>query len=433
MPGRLGNFVCRLSVTLAVILASQSLEAGGGAARAQPQIDVRQRMPERAQYDEAVPIDIAVVNIGTAPAENVTVSWRLPAFHKLLEALPPPESIRDTLVWSVGSLAAGARRELHMRVCVTSGAATAELRSAVSVTFQTSVGNTCAAVIERPELTLGVNGPATGVLGNSVSFQINVANRGTSPAHEVTLRTQLPPGLWHPGGDDLENDIGTLAAGDSRTLTLPVTLKGVGDVSTRFELCARGLQVVQRQVVVHVQEIKIGLKACGPQLLYQSWSSSFDLVVRNEGSEVVRQAGLVAALPPRMAFVLASDRGRYDRATHRIYWDLGDLQPGEERTLLWNGVAWEVGEMEGRAVVTVGQQAYGQTTWKTRVAKATGDAQPAAMGGRDQQAATAGSPAAPAPEVKRAGWHPTTNFGQVQEPSTANRLPASLLECPKGP
>jgi uncharacterized repeat protein (TIGR01451 family) len=356
-------------------------------------------MPEHVEQDEAAPIEVRVANAGSEAAENVTVTAQLPAFQVLVEASPPARRLPNRLEWALGTLAPGGERTLHLRVRLARAAPTAELRSAVSVTFQTTVGHSCAALVRRPQLALDVTGPATGHLGEAVSFRIAVRNQGTSPARDVCLQSLLPPGLSHPGGSDLENSLGTLEPGESRIRTLSVTLTRAGVVRNHIRLCAQGLEPIEREVGLHVQELKLGLSALGPRLLYQHWSSSFELDVRNEGSEAVRQVNLVAGLPKGMAFVCAGDGGRYDPATHSISWNLAELRPGEGRSLLWNGVAREAGDQAGEAKLMVGERTHRQVAWKTRVVQGDPAPQSAGPDVGEQRPAAAPTTAGPAPDT----------------------------------
>src|SRR5262249_41150315 len=158
-------------------------------------------------------------------------------------------------------------------------------------------------------------------------------------------------------------------------------------------------------------------------LLYLDWSSSFELAVRNEGSEMVSEAGLCACLPPGMAFVLASDGGRYDSATHTISWKLGDLGPGEGRTLLWNGVARDAGDSEGGAGRMVATRAAKKGTGRPRVARAEPAPGAAAVSGSETQATGAGAGGYRAAEVKPGGWQPKLLVGKVPEPAAVTACP----------
>jgi uncharacterized repeat protein (TIGR01451 family) len=415
------------------ILASFGTVGGLPAARAQPQIEVRQSLPPRIQFDEAFTIEIHVSNTGNSQAENVVVTDRLTALDQLIEASPSPKRVGDNLVWSLGSLAPGSKQTLRLRGKLSQAVGT-ELSNAVTTAFQTSTSSHCTVVVERPDLTLAIKGPTSGAVGDAVSMQIALANRGTGAAREVRLQTLLPPGLSHPAGNDLENTLGTLAAGESRNLLLSVTLTQAGDVRTRIRLCAQGLPPVEREVSFHVQDLRIALSAGEPQTQLANSTSSYDLTVRNDGSDTIHHARLVADLPTGLAFVLASDRGRFDSTTRSLTWDLGDLLPGEGRTVLWKAMAREAGNHEYKAVLMVGDRLCREIALKTQVIRAA-DASPAPvarMEGDGQAAAAAAT--APSSGVECATWRPSiAPWNGGSPPANGNGRPAAPVQNPTGP
>jgi uncharacterized repeat protein (TIGR01451 family) len=339
-------------------------------ARAQPLLDVRQSMPDWVSPGEAVPIDIVVSNLGTAVAEAVTVRSTLATSLDVTDATPIPERLPGALLWTLGPLTPGQQRVLRLRVLPHPGVAVAEVRSSVQVTFQSSVGTTAAAQVRRPELELAVTGPDSALVGEAVTFQIVVRNRGSGPAQNVVLETLLPPGLSHPSGSDLENDIGTLGSGETRQIALRVTPAAAGELTQRLRLCAAGEAVVERQARLRAQDLKLRLVANGPRLLYDGWPASYELSLRNEGVEVVPQARLAAVLPPGLGFVGADASGVYAPATHSVSWELGDLRPGKERSVLWNGIARGNGDQECEATVTSGSRTCRRLSWKMTMVRA---------------------------------------------------------------
>jgi uncharacterized repeat protein (TIGR01451 family) len=380
-------------VIAAVLLAGGIACPGGRCAAGElppdalPRIDVQQAMPLWVTPGEAVAVDVVIRNTGTASAENVTASSNLPASLELTEADPPPGRVRESLLWTLGTLPPGGRQVLRLRLTPRAGASLAEVRSSIRVTYQCGVSSSAVAALRRPALALNVTGPGTAVVGEPVTLQITVSNNGTLPAQGVSLQTLLPEGLTHPGGRDLENDLGTLAVGESRQATLAVMPTQAGELRARVRACAGGAEPAEREARLRVREIKLTLAANGPRLLYENWPGTFEVAVQNEGAEPVAQVCLAITLPDGLAFVRASDGGVYAAATHSLYWDLGTLRPGDKRTLAWNGVARTAGEQPCRIKLVAGLKATRQMTWQTTVARA----------GLQQAAAAVTAPAGSAP------------------------------------
>jgi uncharacterized repeat protein (TIGR01451 family) len=358
MHGQIAGLVAAGLLTAGVALAGEFPAAEAPAGRiAQPVLEVRQRLPEWVARGEAVPIEIVVTNTGAAVAEGVTVIDTLPASVDLVEAAPMPERLRGTLYWTLGALGPGQQQVVRLRVQPRAGAALAEVRSAVRVTFQNSVTSSGAVQVRRPELELELVGPEVARVGEPVSFQLVVRNKGNAPARAVVLETLLPAGLSHPGGDDLEND--------------------VGDLRQRIRARAAGEEAVEREARLHVQDLKLALSAHGPRVLYEGWPTSFELSVRNEGTDPAGQVRVTAALPAGIAFVKADGGAVYATETHSLCWELGELRPGEERSLLWSGNARMSGEQVWQAALTAGATTCKRVAWQTNVVRAPPGGSPA--------------------------------------------------------
>jgi uncharacterized repeat protein (TIGR01451 family) len=397
MPGRFAGVIAAALLTGAIAGPESSCAAGEPSPEAQPRIEVREAMPEWAAPGEALPIDVVISNTGTGPAENVTASSSLPSSLDLTEANPPPGRVRESLLWALGTLEPGGRRVLHLRVAPHAGATVTEVRSVVRVTYQASVCGSGATAVRQPQLALDVTGPEVAVVGEPVTLKMTIRNTGAVPARGVSLQTLLPAGLSHPGGSDLENEIGSLAAGETRQAALTVTPTQPGDLSARIRACAAGAEPAEREARLSVQETRLTLTANGPRVLYETWPGTFELALRNDGTQAVARASLAIALPDGLAFVRASDGGVYAAATHSVHWDLGGLRPGEVRTFVWNGMARAVGEQVCQVELAAGPKASRHLTWRMTVARA--GQEPPAPGSGGGLAGTPPAPAAVAPAM----------------------------------
>jgi uncharacterized repeat protein (TIGR01451 family) len=159
--------------------------------------------------------EIVVRNPGTTPAAEVHVREQLPEDARCLRTEPAATAQGPRLEWDLGDLDAGAERRLRVEV-----EARGEGPFRDRVTATCSVTQSLATVIRRPRLALTMTAPAQARLGEEVAFQVCVANNGTGPASHVLVHDRLPAGLEHAQGGDVEADVGTLAPGESKTITL---------------------------------------------------------------------------------------------------------------------------------------------------------------------------------------------------------------------
>jgi uncharacterized repeat protein (TIGR01451 family) len=331
-------------------------------------IEVQQQVLPPAGPDGVIPITILVTNRGEVEVDNLTVSQALPPRHELVEAAPLPERLRSTLFWPVGRLAPGQRRVVRLRLKGPGGPDQSELHNSVSVSFRTTARNTSgAAEPSRPDLKLTVENPESATVGELASFQLVISNRGARAAQAVVVHTRLPASLSHPLGLDLENEVGSLAAGQTRTIPLHVTPTRPGEVHGRVRVEAQGQGAVEREFTLRVEEDRLGLSVSGPTLCAGGWPCPYGFTVANEGTEAVRPARLVAYLPEGLSFVKGSDNARYDADTHSVLWDLGEVGPGRKKTVLVDGVVRQPGAQQCQVVLTAGQNRLKRVTWTTKV------------------------------------------------------------------
>jgi WD40 repeat protein len=82
--------------------------------------------------------------------------------------------------------------------------------------------------IREPKLVLKVKCPDKGVVGEDAAFTLSVSNPGNSPTDGVKIHAVFSEGLEHSRGNKVDFDIGDLAAGESRNVTLLCVTRGDG-------------------------------------------------------------------------------------------------------------------------------------------------------------------------------------------------------------
>jgi uncharacterized repeat protein (TIGR01451 family) len=406
MGGRVAEFVgAALLAGLAVIGASARC-SGQQAERNQPLLEVQQKLPDSLAPGRAAAIEIHIHNRGAA-AENVSATAVLPAGCELQAAEPGPERSTGSLRWMLGAMEAGGERILRLRLATTSGAwSQNELRSVVKVSYQTSIQNTAVAVVKQPALALRVSGPGATAVGEPASVNIAVSNTGGAAAEEVVLQTVLPAGLAHPGGNDLETDVGTLQPGETKQITLAVTPTQAGEFRHRIRALVRGAPAAEQEARLLARDWKVAVTANGPRLLYPDWTGSFEVVVKNEDARPAYQVSVSVGLPTGLVVARSSDNGVYDTKDRTLRWHLSELKPNETRTLVWSGVARAVGDQVCEVRVSSGSRGGKAITWRTAVPEAP--ATPAAR--IKTEAAVPSGPALVPPSLDRAvvavTWRP---------------------------
>ena len=339
---------------LAGALALVAIAAGQDVTKVAPVLEFRQKLPAEIDPDEPVAIEIHVRNTGKGPAEAVVVTDLLRPGVELVDADPSPARGDGRLSWAIGRLAAGEEQVIKVRLKRAAGATEPTLMHAVEVSYHARGQNNAEARVRQPVLGLSVSPPADAPVGTAVPVRITVTNPGPGAAKDVVLRSLLPDGLSHPAGDDLENSLGTIQAGESKTLNLTVTPKKVGDFTTRVMLSAKGMKPVEEAAKVKATPALLSLAVTAPPAVEANKPALFEMVVGNDGPDSRKAAELVITLPKDVIFVRATDRGVYDPVSRTVKWELGEVAPGERRSVVWNGIVKEPGKLAFGANLTAG-------------------------------------------------------------------------------
>ena len=241
-----------------------------------PHLTIQKQAPKTATV--GVPLDYRIIlqNQGDMTAYDLTIEDELGGTAELISANPPPTTTSGGVMrWSVGALAAGASREIVVRVRPT-GEGTIDGTATVSFSAQVR----SATVIRSPKLQLDVAGPNAVPLGSEVPVQFRITNRGSGDAANVVLRSVLPPGLRHPEGGDLEYTIDVLRAGETKSVDLTVVAAEPGErVRITAEVEADGTAPTIARAEIRIIGAQLVIERTGPEKRYVSHPARFQNIV----------------------------------------------------------------------------------------------------------------------------------------------------------
>jgi uncharacterized repeat protein (TIGR01451 family) len=212
-----------------------------------------------------------------------------------------------------------------------------------------------------------VKGPGTVSAGAAVPFQIEVANRGPAPLAGVVVRDQLPPGLRHPAGDKIEGELGSLAAGQARTISLEVRAAQAGRFTNRVTVLVGGKVQAEAQTVVTAVEPVLGVRLQGPRLCPADRDLDFQFDVSNPGGLPAAGLRLALRVPEGLDFVAASTGGAFRPAEHAIVWEPGALAEGQSQGVTFRLRARAPGDWAVQAVATAERVAGATATHAVHV------------------------------------------------------------------
>ncbi len=338
--------------------------------------------PATVQAGVPFAYEISLRNVGTVPAQRVRVEEDLPPGTRVAAAVPAPAATGERLAWVVDSLPPGMEQRFRVEVVPATGgeweAHTTVLVSATR-TLHTHVTGAPAPVVgaappangERVELVL--SGPPGAIVGHPVLFDLRVTNRGTAPVAGGLIQVQLPPGLEHFYGRDIEMPLEPLKPGETRPLTLEVIAAQPGVQAGKVLVKTDGGQLAVARVAVAVTEDPVlALRLIGSREPWTDRENEYRIEVTNRGRGEARGVNLLNQLPQGAAIVSGVADGAYDAATRSVRWSVGTLAPGQKRELWFKLLSRTPGPAldEITARTEQGDESRLQTVLRFRVPKA---------------------------------------------------------------
>jgi uncharacterized repeat protein (TIGR01451 family) len=289
--------------------------------------------------------ELVLRNNGSTPVYQVQVEETLQSGVRCLGAAPQPVIQGGRLSWNLGTLLAGAEQRLRLEI---QPPADGEVVSSAHATFTTS--SALRTRITKPELSLTQSAPENVQVGDDVVVRLDVRNTGTGPAAHVVVRDQLPAGLRHSSGTQIESAVGTLAAGETRTLTLRAQAvqsgKQINEAAATGDDCA----TTSAQAIVMVTQATLVLRETSPRQGLVDQVMDYRLEVASTGSATATNVRVSDVLPAGLEFVSASERGAFSAATKTVSWNVGSMAPGQTCAVTFRAQARTAGEYVHQAV-----------------------------------------------------------------------------------
>jgi uncharacterized repeat protein (TIGR01451 family) len=294
-----------------------------------PSIALSVTGPLSAAVGQEIAFTIAATNNGKVETQAMTVRNGLPEGLQYLRSDPPATIDAGSLTWTLGALAAGQAHTVQATFRSTRLGSVTDC--ATVTTVEGLKAESCATTqITAPQLTLSKTGPATGMIGVPITYQVVVTNPGNGPATNVLLSDDFDPGLEHESrANPVELKVGTLGPGETRTIPLTLTPRQAGRLVSRVTATADGnLKAVAEHAVV-VQQARLSLTNTGPLVRYVDRPAVFDLHVVNPGEVALNNVMVRDQLPAELSFTSATQGGQLVEG--QVVWNLGTLQPREDR------------------------------------------------------------------------------------------------------
>ncbi len=300
-----------------------------------PQLSVETIGPRKIVVGKEAAYEVVLQNTGGEAAEEVAVTLGLPDWAEVSttaassgEVVPAQSDHAAPCRWMLRRVEAHSKEKLTLKIIPRQSK---PFELAVHWDFKQAPSQALIEV-QEPKLAMRLDGPREVMFGKKELYQLKLGNNGNGPAENVTL-TLMP--LNSGDNQPVTHKLGTLAAGDQRTIEVELTARQSGKVTIRVEASGDGGAHVDlaENVIVHRGALRVEVN--GPAMQYVGTPAVYGVTVCNTGDATVKNVKLTAKLPTGMKFVSGSEGAASDSATDggHVRWSLDRLEPGEKRTL----------------------------------------------------------------------------------------------------
>ena len=260
----------------------------------------------------------------TASAHGVAVTTTLPEDVRLVQAPPQPDTRNlNNLRFQVGDIPPQGRQQLTITILP-------QRRGSVVLDTVVNLRSTSTTLVEiqQPKIKVTCSGPAEGLNGDSVDFELTVTNEGNGTAENVRIQQILP-------GDALTNGkgtdpilVGSLPAGDSRKVLVTLTAHQGGQHRLEFIASAIGAEESRASADVTIRQADLEIRSRGPRLAYVNRVGVYEFEVTNVGDAAARDVVVQTTLPAGVTLLAVDRKAVYADNRTKLNWTVATIAPG---------------------------------------------------------------------------------------------------------
>ena len=257
--------------------------------------------------------------------QTVSVIHPLANGLECLGTQPSASRQGNNIVWNLGNVEAGEERTFQVQYRSVS-----DVDLKLCAFLQTTSCSCSAAKTVRARIAIEKTGPETAILGENVPYTITISNVGDGTARDVVLNDYLPEGLRHSSGSaQLSQNIGSLAPGESKTLTLSAQAVSRGRHCNRAVVNTSNAGTAESTACTVVQERQLQLTKDGTKSQFLGRKANYTITVTNPGDASLTDVVVVDTLPPYTTYVSSSGGSVQD---NKVIWRLNTLGAGQSQS-----------------------------------------------------------------------------------------------------
>jgi len=266
---------------------------------------------------------LTIRNTSGFEATDVVVRAVLAEALEFRQANLPPQRQGRVLLWTLPRVAPYATETIDLTVRAIQAGDAACVASVTSTQTSTRTGQ-----IRQPVIQGTLTVPAAVIAGDSLTALLEVSNTGDGAARQVVADVELTEGLMHARGREFRLALGSLQAGESRTLRLPLAVVATGPQQVQVLTSARGAPARTATAPVQVLGARLQFDLVGPPRRLVERPATYALRLRNTSQAPVGGVTLRMQVAAGFDFASASDGGEWSPEERTITWQVADLGGG---------------------------------------------------------------------------------------------------------
>jgi uncharacterized repeat protein (TIGR01451 family) len=299
-------------------------------ARKGPILSVETLGPRRIVVGKEAAYEVTIQNSGEVAADDVTVFVGLPTWADIVnstasagEARPAPQGRSDPLHWVVGRIEAKGREKLTLKL-VPRQSRPFEL----AVRWDYRPASSQATIeVQEAKLVMSLDGPREVFFNKRQVYKLKLANAGNGAAENVVL-TLMPVGTGQT--QPVSHKIGTLAAGEQRSIEMELTARQPGSLSINIEAAGDGGARAELSERVLVHRAALAVQVEGPARQYVGTAATYKIRLSNPGDAPAKNVRVVVDLPTGMKYTAASEGAQLVGGS-KVQWTFEQLAAREQR------------------------------------------------------------------------------------------------------
>jgi hypothetical protein len=302
-------------------------------ARKGPVLSVETAGPRRIVVGKEAAYEVTIQNSGEVAADDVTVYVGLPGWADIVnstasagEARPASQGRTDPLLWVVGRIEAKSREKLTLKI-VPRQSRPFEL----AVRWDYRPASSQATIeVQEPKLVMNLEGPREVLFNKREVYKLKLANAGNGPAENVLL-TLLPSGTGET--QPVSHKIGTLAAGELRSVEMELTARQPGNLTIQIEAKGDGSARAELSERVLVHRAALAVQFEGPARQYVGTAATYKLQLHNPGDAPAKNLRVVVDLPTGVKYLTGSEGAKAIAGGGKVQWTFEQLPPGGQQAV----------------------------------------------------------------------------------------------------